>query len=275
MSINSNKDICIIVLSGDNRQEYLYTILKEHYSYVLNQVETESNSENVTRLPTIVAGPIPFGDCAGSEIVKLSSIYNIKAVFGGLIPDSIISYLEFNNIEVCDYLKDEKLVSYNAISTAEGAIAKAISEHPVNISDNSAIVIGYGRCGRIIAKYLKAIGCKVTVCVRSQNSFINSMNDGFATIYYYTLKAVISQYDFIFNTAPTLVINEDMLFTLNCNNLIIDIASKPGGIDYNAARSLGIKAIHLLSIPGIYSPKSSAQALSECINEYIGRAPWN
>ena len=44
---------------------------------------------------------------------------------------------------------------------------------------------------------------------------------------------------------------------------IIDIASAPGGVDYEAAGALGIAAKLCLGLPGKYAPKTAGEILAE------------
>jgi len=65
------------------------------------------------------------------------------------------------------------------------------------------------------------------------------------------------------------ILKEEELKKVNSNTLIIDLASKPGGIDFKAAEALGIKAMHTLSLPGKYSPESAAEYIEEAINDIL------
>ena len=47
--------------------------------------------------------------------------------------------------------------------------------------------------------------------------------------------------------------------------LIIDLASKPGGVDMSAAQEMGKKVIWALSLPGKVAPITSAKALQNTI----------
>lgn len=48
-------------------------------------------------------------------------------------------------------------------------------------------------------------------------------------------------FDIIINTVPVLILNKKRLELLNKNTLLIDVASAPGGIDFEVARQLNIK----------------------------------
>lgn len=49
----------------------------------------------------------------------------------------------------------------NAIPTAEGAIQIAMEEMPVTIHGSKALVLGFGRVGKTLAKMLDGIGAKL------------------------------------------------------------------------------------------------------------------
>ena len=49
------------------------------------------------------------------------------------------------------------------------------------------------------------------------------------------------------------------------NALIIDLASAPGGVDFDSARRMGITAIHALSLPGKVAPKTSGEIIKNTI----------
>lgn len=67
------------------------------------------------------------------------------------------------------------------------------------------------------------------------------------------------------NTVPSLVLGAADLAELPADCLLLDLASKPGGIDFDAAAALGRRAIWALSLPGKVAPVSAAGALRESI----------
>lgn len=76
-------------------------------------------------------------------------------------------------------------------------------------------------------------------------------------------------YDIIFNTIPTKILDEKRLNLLNKKTLIIDLASKPGGIDFEAAKNLEIKTIWALALPGKVAPETSAEYIWKSIENEI------
>ena len=76
-------------------------------------------------------------------------------------------------------------------------------------------------------------------------------------------------YDIIFNTVPALVLTEELLRNVRPETVIIDIASRPGGVDFNYCQKKGLHARLCLGLPGKYAPKSAAGILMEVIRKTI------
>ena len=66
----------------------------------------------------------------------------------------------------------------------------------------------------------------------------------------------------LINTIPSIVVDQSMLRRMNNQAVIIDLASKPGGIDFDYAESIGIKTIHALGLPGMVAPKTAGEILA-------------
>ena len=80
------------------------------------------------------------------------------------------------------------------------------------------------------------------------------------------LSQKIEKYDFIFNTIPSMILTRNVLCNVSSDSVIIDIASKPGGTDFEACKHFGIAAKLCLSLPGKYSPKSSSGIIYKCLD---------
>ena len=99
-----------------------------------------------------------------------------------------------------------------------------------------------------ITQRLLALGAGVTVAARSRGDLARAAVLGARGLELGKL-ATMTAFDLIFNTVPALVLPRSYLRLLNPAVVIIDIASSPGGTDFEAARQLGIRAIHALSLP--------------------------
>ena len=187
-----------------------------------------------------------------------------KTVLGGqtgLLPEPKL----WENIKLRDYYKQEALIVGNAVLTAEAAISMAVKETPYSLLQSRCLVIGFGRIGKALALMLSGIGCKVSVAARNQKDFawINAMGLGY--VHTGTLKQHVSDMNIIFNTVPAPVMDEDVLKSCGENVLILDLASRPGGVDLICAEELGLKAIPALNLPGKYSPCSAAELIKHTV----------
>ena len=199
----------------------------------------------------------------------LDGITPSAIVFGGQIKPNFAKALEEKGIKFFDYLSREELAIRNAIPTAEGAIKIAIEETPITINGSKCLVLGYGRIGKILAKMLAGLGADVTVEARKYADLAMIDFHGYGALSISDLKSKIKDYDIIFNTVPALLIDYDALSTMKKDSLIIDLSSRPGGVDFNIAKELGIKAIWALGLPGKIAPVTSGAIIKDTIMNII------
>ena len=61
------------------------------------------------------------------------------------------------------------------------------------------------------------------------------------------------------------MINADVLSHVRKDALLIDLASKPGGVDFAAAKNAGIKTLWALGLPGKVFPVSAGSILADTV----------
>ena len=206
------------------------------------------------------------------EVIKIDDLLkeNIsKILIGGNIPKKILKELEQNYKTVYDLMDFEKLVIYNTIATAEGTIKEAITNTDITIQNSNILILGFGRVAKEVALKFKALGANVTCSARKESdlAWIKVLGYNLLNINY--LKGKISNYDIIINTVPSMILDKEELSELNKNTLIIDLASRPGGVNFELAKQIGIKYVWALALPGRIAPKTSAEYIKECINDII------
>ena len=170
---------------------------------------------------------------------------------------------------VFDYFKDEVVTIKNTIPTAEGAIATAIYETEITLFGSQCLVLGYGKVAKTLAGYLGCFGSKVTVAARKERDRALAKICMFETIDICELEEKIENFDIIINTIPAKIINSDILLKIKDDALIIDLASKPGGVDFKEAEKLGKKVIWALGLPAKVAPKTAARYIFEYIKGII------
>lgn len=192
-----------------------------------------------------------------------------QKIFGGVIPEDFRRHCEEREICCYDFMQDETLTVFNAIATAEGAILEALLHRETNLHNSKCLVLGYGRCGKVLADKLKGLNACVTVCSNDRQELALADALGMETLLLPRLIREIHEFEYFFNTIPAMIINEACLKRMHKKCLLIDIASSPGGIDYHAAEMFGIPCYSCPGLPGKYASRSSAERLSAYVLDKI------
>lgn len=173
---------------------------------------------------------------------------------------------QFNLIEI---LEMDEVAIPNSIPTAEGAIQIAMEETRITIHGSRTCVIGFGRVGITLARTLKALGSSVTVIARNQGQLARAYEMGCNRASYSDLLEIINNTDIVFNTVPAMVIDKEILKYANSDVLIIDLATQPGGTDFEAANTYGVKAILAPGLPGKVAPVFAGKILADVVPRLI------
>lgn len=187
-----------------------------------------------------------------------------KPVFVAMRDKFIKAYPNLKNAEIYDYVEKEDFAVSNALLTAEGAVEVAMSNFEGTIAGSRCLVCGYGRIGKILSQMLKALNADVTVSARNVKDF--AYISAFGCKYTNTEKLRnVKGYDLVFNTIPALIFDSELLMNTDRNTIIIDLASLPGGVDFEAAKKHGIDAVRALSLPGKCAPKSAGEIIKTTV----------
>lgn len=163
----------------------------------------------------------------------------------------------------------DEFAIWNSIPSAEGAIQLAMEKVPITIHGSRSFVLGLGRTGTTLARMLSGIGARTTVIARRPESVARATEMGFKGAFFKDLAGIIGEADIIFNTVPELVLSADLLREANPSVCIIDLASAPGGTDFEAAEKLGIQAMLAPSLPGKVAPKTAGRIMAQMITRLL------
>lgn len=211
----------------------------------------------------------PYAEEKFSMDEFFSCIGPSKLVLAGHVSKKLADRFAAEGVACIDYYNREELMVKNAVPTAEGAVEIALSEMPVTLYGSSALVIGYGRIGKILTRILLALGAKVTVSARRLGDIAWIESVGAKAIYTDSVAAYAGSFDVIFNTVPSIVIGEEALAAMKPEALVIDLASVPGGVDIEAAKSLNRRIIWALSLPGKTAPISAGRIIKDTVQNIL------
>ena len=274
------------LVGGDLRNVKLASILAAEgctvYTYGISHSSIGTNFNRCSELGEAVTmgdfiiGPMPFtvgasklnaplhtGEIELEDILR--AVPKGKIIIAGKVPSQFVFGAVAKGIRVVDILQREDMAVLNAIPTAEGAIQIAMEEIPVTVHGCKMLVLGLGKVGAALAQRLKALGAEVTVCVRKSRDMALAESYGYQVIPFDRLAAEAGHFTVIYNTVPAMVIDRTVLSAVSPETLVVDLASRPGGVDFDFAKECGIKTVQALSLPGKVAPETSAETIAKVI----------
>ncbi len=278
------------VLGGDMRQVHLMNILFDS-GHDVKALGFESLENKRIKLYEnlcsnffdchVLILPIPYKNKAGKLNIKQASmIISLKEieeyleinkpwVILGKADKEFEQFARIKDLNYLDITQEESFAILNAIPTAEGAIQRAMEMTDITIHGSKVLVLGYGRIGKSLSRMLKGIGAKVTVEARKDEDLSWIIENGYKPVHLKDLERVLPYQDIIFNTIPHLILDKEKLTKINKKAVIIDVSSYPGGVDFDAAKEMGIKTSLDLGLPGIVAPRTSAEIIYKIMMGYL------
>lgn len=278
------------VIGGDVRQTNLAGLIAaDKYAVSLFGVDAGTPDPPAETVPSLeramanadcVVLPIPVTREAGTlnmpalrrpytleELIALSHPGQI--LVGGRVPAELHERGRPAGLHILDFLEREDFAVRNAVPTAEGALQIAMENTQITLHGAYCLVVGCGRIGRTLATRLAALGARVTVSARKQADFAWIEVAGHGQLETGHLAEQLGRFDIIFNTVPDLVLPADLLRELSRDCLCIDLASTPGGVDFDAAHDLGLNCIWALGLPGKVAPRTASAILRDTLYRII------
>lgn len=206
--------------------------------------------------------PIPFEEVIGAA-------HRDMIITGGKFSEFAYNLAEEAGVRLVDYYKREELAILNTVPTAEGAIQIAMEELPITINGSKCLVTGFGHVSKMLCHKLKALGADVAACARKCSDLAWIKVLGYTPVAIKSLSDAIGDYDVVFNTVPAVLLTESVLSRIRKDCLVIDLASKPGGVDFETAGRIGIKTVWALSLPGKVAPITSGAIIKDTVLNII------
>lgn len=273
------------IIGGDLRQEKLAQLLAEDghsvHTYALERANLPQTVERMdslreARRANCVVLPLPVMGEGDALNTPMSGAYHLfrdmlpfftpgQLICGGMVNSAVQERAAEYGLTIVDYFRREELAVANAALTAEGAVQIALEEMGRALHRARVLVLGFGRVGKLTAHRMAALGANVTVAARRYDALAWAEAYGYEAQRLCDLPGYLCGYDLVVNTVPQLVLTRDLLEDLKDACLVIDLASKPGGVDFPAAADLGVRAIWALSLPGKVAPVTAGEALRDTI----------
>ena len=245
---------------GNKVSIYGFEKLKENFDEKIDLIK-EGNLDEIKN-SDIIIGPIPFSRddvtinmTYSDKKISISEIEDLlknKAVFVGNINDKLKENWKSKNIKVIDIMQKEEFVVLNVIPTVEATIEIIMKNNQNKIINGmECLIMGFGRIGKVLAHKLQGLVENCTCLVTNEVEKAWTIAYGYKNVdlnYIKNKPSNLSKYDIIINTIPQILLKEE-LRNVNKETLLIDLASKPYGIDRDIAKRENLNFIEALGLP--------------------------
>ncbi len=271
----------VLLIGGDRRNTYLHEILrrKEHIElHAFGLAVADRSLADIERAigeADVVILPMPSTKGGMVPLLSLETAYPLETVLRGMRQGAALvgGFLEGvpvkPGVSVINLLASERFAQANAWPTAEGAIRIALERTERTLRGSRCTVLGYGRIGKDLVKLLMNFGADVVATARRPEQLEDISALGVLAVHTNDLLEACVDSNFIFNTIPSVLLDEDKLRKLRRDVVIIDLASSPFGVDFNAATRLKLDAQAYQSLPGRMFPKTAADIIYTCIKDLL------
>ena len=278
------------VIGGDMRIVRLAAMLEreghEISCYALDEAPADLirscalSAEACAKNADCVILPLPVLDMRGGLNAPLSAFrYDAEEILralpktaivcGGMPGEKLSKTIKELGLNFADYYAREEMVALNALATAEGTIAVLLEHSPITIWESNILIVGYGRIGKMLASRLTALGAHVSVSARKAGDMAYIRASNCQTLDTRKLGAELKNFDTVINTVPSRVLDREQLKMLNKDALCIDLASRPGGFDFEAAKDLDLNVIWALGLPAETAPITAGKIIKETVMNIV------
>ncbi|MDR0952542.1 MAG: dipicolinate synthase subunit DpsA [Oscillospiraceae bacterium] len=231
--------------------------------------------------------PLPALDAQGNINAPLServldpadvvrALPKSAVICAGRPNDYLLQLVGDAGLELTDYYAREELVVMNALITAEGAISIILQHSTLAIWESNVLIIGYGRIGKMLSSRLRSLGANVSVSARKPGDMAYIRAAGCTPLDTRTLGGELKRFDTVINTVPAPVLDAARLSRIDKKALVLDLASRPGGVDFEAANRLELKTIWALGLPAETAPDTAGRIIKETLLNIIReKRGWN
>lgn len=259
----------LLFLGGDERMRYAADLLSADYDtqphgaspdVIVLPVPLTKNSKDI--FSPLSAEALPIG-----EIARLAP-HDALILAGGECPQLSQLCREYS-LRLVNYFQSETLTLRNAALTAENGLFLLMENTKGSLLGESALITGFGRIAKELAKRLTTCGCRCTIAARRREARCEAELCGYSAISTAKLAEKVAEFTFIINTVPSPLFDKAAFAEIGKESVFLELASLPESATKPLAEEFGIHYIHGGGLPGKYSPKTAGKFIAEEIQRIL------
>lgn len=141
------------------------------------------------------------------------------------------------------YEHDQESRLLRTPSVVEGVLATLIANTKHSLHDSEIAVLGQGVLGRLLAIALHKLGARVHAVARDPVQRAEAVVQGIDACDLESLPTIAPCLDILISAVPVQMVDAELMRRLRPGTLVVDLASPPGSVDLEAAKTLPIKAV--------------------------------
>ena len=191
-----------------------------------------------------------------------------QLLLSGRVPPELSSAARQRGLSLTDYMTLEPVAIANAAVTADAAISLTVRQTCDTLCGKRCLVLGFGRIGKALCNRLRGLGASVTAAARnpSDRAWIRAL--GYDAIHTRRLAGRLDAFSVVYNTIPAPILDAPLLRELPPDCFLMDLASA-SGVDFQAARELGLTAVWERGLPGRVAPRKAAAILRDAAYQLL------
>lgn len=264
-----------VLIGGDHRMVHTASRLSEAgYTVTLWGQGGDASLLTATDLPShasLLILPIPatrdglhLNAPLSPRPIPLNEVLTVlkkgQTVASGTLPDAVADAIRSKGCRIYDYQTDENFALWNALATAEGAIAIAIQESGHLLSGSEVAVIGFGRIAKQLCRLLTGFGAKITVLARKETDRTLAETLGYRALPLSDTE-ILSRAALIFHTVPVRLYDYAHIDP-PINAPVIDLAPIYEPSDRP-------KVIRAAALPSRYAPAFAGRLIADCVLAHL------
>ena len=290
--MSMKKNHTLLILGGDFRQLEVIRLLapKLQRIYLVGFENATIESENTIKIamedvplsiidsillpiPGIQEDGVVESNFTEKEVILTKEVMKQTredcTLYSGIITPFLHDLSKRTNRKIVALFARNDVAILNSIPTAEGVLMLAIQHTDITVHQSQVTVLGFGRVGKTVARLFSAVGANVSVFARKAEDIARIIEMGLMPISHSDFEKTINNQDIIINTVPSLIITSSLIREMSSHALIIDLASKPGGTDFDSAKRNHIQTIWALGLPAKVAPKTSGSIIATTLLDYL------